>query len=90
MAGKIHLTREGFDKFQEELEYLKGEKRRAISKDIAEARALGDLSENAEYHTAREHQAMNERRVREIENILSDFNHSVEVEVLVYEELNLL
>ena len=71
MSGKIHLTREGFDKLQKELEYLKGEKRRAIAKDIAEARALGDLSENAEYHAAREHQAMNERRIAEIENTLS-------------------
>ena len=69
--GKIHLTREGFDKLQEELEYLKGPKRREISKEIAEARALGDLSENAEYHAAREAQGMNEKRVAEIEDTLS-------------------
>ncbi len=70
MGDKIHLTRAGFDKLQEELEYLKGRKRRSISKDIAEARALGDLSENAEYHAAREQQGMNERRISEIENTL--------------------
>lgn len=71
MGDKIYLTRAGFDKLQEELEYLKGRKRRSISKDIAVARELGDLSENAEYHAAREQQGMNERRISEIENTLS-------------------
>jgi transcription elongation factor GreA len=68
---KVFLTREGYDKLHEELEYLKGGKRRKISKDIAEARAHGDLSENAEYDAAKEAQALNEKKVAELEDTLS-------------------
>jgi len=68
--GPIMLTPEGRQKLIEELEYLKGEKRREIAKDLAEARAHGDLSENAEYDAAKEAQAMNEKRVAEIESTL--------------------
>ena len=63
---KIPLTREGYDKLVKELECLKGEKRRQISKDIGEAREKGDISENAEYDAAKEAQAFNEKRISDI------------------------
>ncbi|MEA3489842.1 MAG: transcription elongation factor GreA [Candidatus Omnitrophota bacterium] len=68
--GIIMLTREGRDKICKELESLKGKKRREIAKALAEARAHGDLSENAEYDAAKEAQAMNERRIAEMEDTL--------------------
>ena len=70
-GGHITLTREGRDKICEELEVLKGEKRREIAKALAEARAHGDLSENAEYDAAKEAQAMNEKRIAELEDTLA-------------------
>jgi len=69
--GNIMLTREGYNKLEEELRYLQNEKRRQIAKDIGEARDKGDLSENAEYDAAKEAQAMNEKRIAEIEDVLS-------------------
>lgn len=67
----IHLTREGYEKIRKELEYLKRVKRRKISKDLAKARAHGDISENAEYDAAKEAQGMNEKKISEIEAKLS-------------------
>ena len=67
---KISLTREGYDKIVAELGMLK-KKRIRIAGDIDVARALGDLSENAEYHAAREAQAHNERKIAELEDTLS-------------------
>ena len=61
------MTRAGFDRLREELERLKKVDRLAISRAIAEARAHGDLSENAEYHAAREKQAMTEARIKDLE-----------------------
>jgi transcription elongation factor GreA len=69
-AGRINLTKDGRNKLVKELEYLKGEKRREIAQMLAEARAHGDLSENAEYDAAKEAQAMNEKRISEIETTL--------------------
>ncbi|MFH1837021.1 MAG: transcription elongation factor GreA [Candidatus Omnitrophota bacterium] len=66
----INLTRDGRDKICKELEHLKGAKRREIAKALAEARAHGDLSENAEYDAAKEMQAMNEKKVAHIEGVL--------------------
>lgn len=68
--GYVTLTREGRDKLVRELELLKGEKRREVAKALAEARAHGDLSENAEYDAAKEAQAHNEKKIAEIEDIL--------------------
>lgn len=68
---KISLTRDGYNKLLAELEYLKGEKRRQIARDLSEARALGDISENAEYDAAKEAQAHNEKRIADLENTLS-------------------
>ncbi|MGA1795479.1 MAG: transcription elongation factor GreA [bacterium] len=62
-----YLTREGYKKLKDELEYLKGTKRREISAQIGEARAHGDISENAEYDAAKEAQAHVERKIAALE-----------------------
>lgn len=69
--NKIAMTRQGYDRLDAELRQLKLEERPAVIRDIAEARAHGDLSENAEYHAARERQAFIEGRIRELEGALS-------------------
>jgi len=66
------MTIEGERKLREELAHRKGELRQDIIKAIAEARAHGDLKENAEYHAAREQQSFNEGRILEIEGKLAD------------------
>ncbi|QEK39414.1 transcription elongation factor GreA [Candidatus Sneabacter namystus] len=69
---KYFLTKDGLKKLKTEISYLKKEKRPQISEAIAKARASGDLSENAEYHSAREAQTIIERKIQELENILSN------------------
>jgi transcription elongation factor GreA len=61
------MTRVGFERLRDELDRLKRVERPAIIKAIAEARAHGDLSENAEYHAAREKQSFLEGRINELE-----------------------
>jgi len=61
------MTRPGYDRLRDELDRLKRIDRHAITKAIAEARAHGDLSENAEYHAAREKQSFIEGRIAELE-----------------------
>ena len=68
---KIPMTRAGFILLDEELKQLKSVERPAVIRAIAEAREHGDLSENAEYHAAREKQSFVEGRVKELEAILS-------------------
>ncbi|MFC3059879.1 transcription elongation factor GreA [Paenirhodobacter populi] len=67
---KIPMTRAGFDALDGELKTLKSVERPMVIKAIAEAREHGDLSENAEYHAAREKQSFVEGRIKEIESIL--------------------
>lgn len=67
---KTILTAEGLKKYQDELEYLKGVKRKEIAQAIKEARAQGDLSENAEYQAAKEEQTHVEARIKELEELL--------------------
>jgi transcription elongation factor GreA len=68
---KIPLTRAGQSALNDELKKLKSVERPAVIRAIAEAREHGDLSENAEYHAAREKQSFIEGRVKELESILS-------------------
>jgi transcription elongation factor GreA len=66
------MTLRGAERLRQELKQLKSEARPNVIKAIAEARAHGDLSENAEYHAAREQQSFIEGRINEIENRLSN------------------
>lgn len=70
--NRIPMTVEGEKALREELADLKGVERPRISQAIAEARELGDLKENAEYHAAREQQSFTEGRINEIEAKLSN------------------
>jgi transcription elongation factor GreA len=68
---KVPMTLEGYQKLEEELHRLKSEERPRIIQLIAEARSHGDLSENAEYHSAKEAQGLNEAKVADLEDKLS-------------------
>lgn len=68
---KVPLTPRGFATLEEELKHRQQVERPRIIDAIAEARAHGDLSENAEYHAAKENQSLNEGRILELESILS-------------------
>ena len=68
MIQKFPMTAQGFEKLRQELENLKNFERPNVIKAIAEAREHGDLSENAEYHAARERQSFIEGRIVELEN----------------------
>src|SRR5579863_3304458 len=65
---KVPMTTEGFTRLEDELRHLKGVERPAVIRAIAEAREHGDISENAEYHAARERQSFIEGRVLELED----------------------
>lgn len=67
----ILMTREGYQKLRAELIKLRSDGRHEISKQLEEARSFGDLSENAEYHTAKEAQAKLEARIQLLESQLS-------------------
>ncbi|WP_084351888.1 MULTISPECIES: transcription elongation factor GreA [Primorskyibacter] len=67
---KIPMTRAGHTALETELKTLKSEERPAIIRAIAEAREHGDLSENAEYHSAREKQSFIEGRIKELEGVI--------------------
>ncbi len=67
----VPMTSVGYDALDVELKRLKGPERQRIIKAIAEARAHGDLSENAEYHAAKEQQSHNEGRIMELEDMIN-------------------
>lgn len=86
MAAKEYLTKEKFEELQKELHTLKTEKRTKIAAELEFAKSLGDLSENAEYHEAREDQAALEDRISQLETILASaeivaVHHSNTVEI---------
>ncbi len=68
---RVPMTADGYQRLEVELKKLKSEERPAVIKAISEAREHGDLSENAEYHAARERQSFIEGRVRELEDKIS-------------------
>jgi len=68
---KVPMTVEGYEALQAEIKHLKSVERPSIISAIAEARAHGDLSENAEYHAAKEQQGLNEARIGELDDSIS-------------------
>jgi transcription elongation factor GreA len=69
---KVPLTQQAFDKLKDELEFLEGDDRQRIISDIATARAHGDLSENAEYHAAKDEQGQKEARIRQVRQMIEN------------------
>jgi len=69
---KVYMTEEGLEIIKEELKVLKLEKRPEIIDAIKEARELGDLAENTDYHSAREEQAFLESKIQELEKIVEN------------------
>lgn len=74
-SARIKLTREGYEKLRNDLNFLMTVKRREIAKDLEKARAHGDLRENAEYDAAKNAQALNEKRIYELSGKL----HRIEI-----------
>lgn len=72
MAKQVMVTAEGLKQLEEELDYLKGEKRKEIAEKIKVARSYGDLSENSEYDDAKNEQAILEARIVTIEATLKN------------------
>ena len=70
MAETVYLTKEGMSKLKVELEQLRGPRRRELAKRLRSAIQMGDLSENADYHKAKEDQAFLEGRIQEVEFLL--------------------
>ncbi|AQX18729.1 transcription elongation factor GreA [Bartonella sp. CDC_skunk] len=68
---KVPMTTAGFESLKEELRWRQQQERRRIIEAISEARAHGDLSENAEYHAAKEAQSHNEGRINELEDCIA-------------------
>jgi transcription elongation factor GreA len=71
VSGKVHMTRRGYEKLQEDLRRFKLKDRPRIVREIQAARELGDLAENAEYHAAKERQGQLEARIRLIDDKLA-------------------
>ena len=72
MSRQNPITREGFSRLQEELDNLIKIEREEIKKALQEARAMGDLKENAEYHSAKEKQALIEGKIAELQSVLTN------------------
>ena len=71
MLKEVILTPEGYKKLQEEIDHLRGEKRREVAERIRVAREFGDIAENAEYDDAKNEQAMLEARIAKLEERLA-------------------
>jgi transcription elongation factor GreA len=71
-SKKVPLTRSALERLTDELSRREGEERQRIVNDIATARSHGDLSENAEYHAARDQQAFNESRIRQVRSMIEN------------------
>lgn len=71
-SKEVYLTTAGLEEMKNELEYLKMEKRPEVIQSLKEARALGDLSENAEYDAARSAQAEVENKIKELETMIEN------------------
>ena len=67
LMEKFPITNKGYEKLETELRFLKSSERPSVIKAISEARAHGDLSENAEYHAAKEKQSFIEGRIADLE-----------------------
>lgn len=65
-----YLTKEKFQEFKKELDFLRTERRKTVAENLEYAKKLGDLSENAEYHEARQEQAEVEDRINHLENLI--------------------
>jgi transcription elongation factor GreA len=72
MQRNSPITKEGFEKLNNELNHLIRVERENLKKTLAEARALGDLKENAEYHSAKEKQALMEGRISQLQGIIAN------------------
>lgn len=72
MSDKVYLTEEGLHRLKEELDHLRMVERPSISRQIAEARDKGDLSENAEYSAAKEAQGMLEMKIAQLEDKIAN------------------
>ncbi len=72
MSDISYYTPEGFQKLKEELEYLESVERPRVTQEIADARDKGDLSENAEYHAAKEEQSHLEFKIAKLKNVFSN------------------
>jgi transcription elongation factor GreA len=70
---KVPLTQQAFERLKDELAHLEGDARTKVIDEIATARAHGDLSENAEYHAAKDQQGMQEARIRQIREMLENY-----------------
>jgi transcription elongation factor GreA len=68
----VPLTQAAYDRLKEEMEFLEGDARTKIVEEIARARSHGDLSENAEYHAAKDQQGLQEARIRQIRHMLEN------------------
>jgi len=88
MPEQVMLTEEGFEKLENELDYLENEKRREVAKRIKVAREFGDISENSEYDDAKNEQAFVEGRIKEIKNMLNNA-HVVKDEEITDKKVNL-
>ena len=71
-AKKVPLSQQAYERLKDELSHLEGDARTRVIEEIATARAHGDLSENAEYHAAKDQQGMQEARIRQIRDMLEN------------------